>query len=139
MPTWGEILQEFQTPSNTPDSIRRKYLIQLAAHTGRDVILYSTKWTDPSGVNPDVISITEEDIQGFMEVVHGLKNPNLDLIIHSPGGSPVATKAIVKYLRKKFTDIRVNARLFRESNCYGETFFFGPYRSSVHFADSYRC
>ncbi len=108
MPTWGEILKEFQTPPNNPDSIRRKYLSALSRHTGRDVILYSTKWTDPAGVNPDVISITEEDIQGFMEVVNGLRSTKLDLIIHSPGGSPAATEAIVKYLRKKFpTDIRI--------------------------------
>ena len=111
MPTWGEILSEFQTPPNTPDSIRRKYLSRLATHTGRDTILYSTKWTDPAGVTPDVISITEEDVQGFMEVVHGLRNANLDLIIHSPGGSPAATEAIVKYLRKKFTNIR-NGKAF---------------------------
>jgi len=107
MPTWGEILTEFQTPPSTPDSIRRKYLGQLAAHTGRDVILYSTKWTNPSDVPPDLLSITEEDIQGFMEVVHGLRNSDLDIILHSPGGSPVATEAIVKYLRKKFSNIRV--------------------------------
>ncbi|MDE2028090.1 MAG: ATP-dependent Clp protease proteolytic subunit, partial [Candidatus Omnitrophica bacterium] len=107
MPTWGEILKEIQTPPENPDSIRRKYLTNLSNHTGRDVILYSTKWTDPAGINPDVISITEEDIQGFMEVVHGLRRTKLDLIIHSPGGSPAATEAIVKYLRKKFTDIRI--------------------------------
>ncbi len=106
MPTWGELLGEFQPP-NTPDSIRRKYLAKLASHTGRDTILYSTKWTDPANVGPEVISITEEDIQGFMEVVHGLRNEKLDLILHSPGGSPVATEAIVKYLRKKFSHIRV--------------------------------
>jgi len=106
MPTWGEILKEFDSPSKA-DSVRRKYLSLLAQHTGRDTILYSTKWTDPTGINPDVISITEEDIQGFMEVIHGLRNTDLDLIIHSPGGSPVATEAIVKYLRKKFSNIRV--------------------------------
>jgi len=107
MPTWGEIIKEFQTPPNTPDTVRRKYLTNLTNHTGRDVILYSTKWTDPAGTSPDVISITEEDIQGFMEVVNGLRRTQLDLIIHSPGGSPAATEAIVKYLRKKFTDIRI--------------------------------
>src|SRR3989338_1775509 len=107
MPTWGEILKEFQTPPNTPDSIRRNYLLKLARHTGRNTILYSTKWTDPTGVNPDTISITEEDVQGFMEVVHGLKGTDLDIVLHSPGGSPVATEAIVKYLRKKFSSIRI--------------------------------
>ncbi len=42
-----------------------------------------------------------------MEVIHGLKGPNLDLIVHSPGGSPEATEALVSYLRTKFNDIRV--------------------------------
>jgi hypothetical protein len=42
-----------------------------------------------------------------MEVIHGLAGPNLDLIIHSPGGSPEAAEAIVTYLRSKFAHIRV--------------------------------
>lgn len=42
-----------------------------------------------------------------MEVIHGLKGPNLDLIIHSPGGSPGAAEALVHYLRSKFDNIRV--------------------------------
>jgi hypothetical protein len=54
-----------------------------------------------------LISISEEDIQGFMEVVHGLDGDKLDLILHSPGGSLEATEAIVLYLRAHFSDIRV--------------------------------
>ncbi len=42
-----------------------------------------------------------------MEVSHGLKNQNLDLILHSPGGSPEAAEAIVSYLRSRFSNIRV--------------------------------
>jgi hypothetical protein len=42
-----------------------------------------------------------------MEVVHGLRGDDLDLIIHSPGGSAEATEAVVAYLRQKFTRIRV--------------------------------
>ena len=42
-----------------------------------------------------------------MEVFHGLRGPNLDLVLHSPGGSPEATEAIVKYIRSKFKHIRV--------------------------------
>lgn len=106
MPTWGEVLKEFDSPEKA-DSVRRKYLSLLAQHTGRDTILYSTKWTDPSNIPPDTVSITEEDIQGFMEVVHGLRQNNLDIVLHSPGGSLVATEAVVKYLRKKFDDIRI--------------------------------
>ena len=42
-----------------------------------------------------------------METVHCLKGKKLDLILHSPGGSAEAAEAIILYLRKKFTDIRV--------------------------------
>ena len=30
MPTWGQILTEFNTPPNNPDSVRRNYLSRLA-------------------------------------------------------------------------------------------------------------
>ena len=107
MPTWGQVLREIKGSPGKGDSVRRGYIQRLAAHTKRDVILYATAWTRPSDYSPELVSITEEDIQGFMEVVNGLRNPNLDLVLHSPGGSPVAAEAIVKYLRKKFSDIRV--------------------------------
>jgi hypothetical protein len=42
-----------------------------------------------------------------MEVIYGLTGPNLDLILHSPGGSAEAAEALVSYLRSKFSDIRV--------------------------------
>jgi ClpP class serine protease len=42
-----------------------------------------------------------------MGVFYELKGKDLDLIVHSPGGSPEATEAIVTYLRSKFNDIRV--------------------------------
>ena len=42
-----------------------------------------------------------------MEVSNGIVGPSLDLILHSPGGSPQATEAIVSYLRSRFSNIRV--------------------------------
>lgn len=115
MPTWGELLIELtklqtQTPPHPApfDFLRRKYLTQLYKKTGRNVILYASAWTQAGKkVDPNLLSINEEDLQAIMEVVHGLKGPDLDLIIHSPGGSPTATEAIVIYLRTKFKNIRV--------------------------------
>lgn len=115
MPSWGELLDELQEEekrSGRPpfDAVRRKYLVSTFEKTKRNTILYASMWTQshPSGrVNPELISITEEDVQGLMEVIHGLKGSELDLIIHSPGGSIEATEAIVSYLRSKFNDIRV--------------------------------
>lgn len=42
-----------------------------------------------------------------MEVVHGLDGTDLDLVLHSPGGSPEAAEAVVSYLRSRFSHIRV--------------------------------
>jgi hypothetical protein len=87
--------------------VRRKYLVAAHQHTGRNVILYASKWTQGEAASPETVSINEEDLQGLMEVVHGLHGDELDLILHSPGGSPVAAEALVMYLRSKFSHIRV--------------------------------
>lgn len=114
MPTWGEILAEIhasaQARGGQPDfdGIRRAYLQRLHLYTGRPTILYATDWL--AGSTP-LSSITLEDMQAMMEVCRGLQGPDLDLIIHSPGGSAEATASIVKYLRKKFDRIRVHVPL----------------------------
>ena len=113
MPIWSEILTEIQNTakSNQPpnyDRIRRKYLSKLSTHTGRDTILYASAWLQKEDLAPTSrVSISDGDIQGFMEVCHGLKTRNLDLILHSPGGSATTAEAVVEYLRSRFDSIRV--------------------------------
>lgn len=112
MPTWSEILNEvseLQTKKDPHpfDVVRRKYLAALSQYTRRDTILYATRWIQPGVHNGEVEAITNEDIEGLMEVVHGLTSKKLDVILHSPGGSAEATEAIVSYLRNKFEDIRI--------------------------------
>jgi len=112
MPTWGQILLELQEEQRKTkqlpfDSVRRRYLVALHEHTKRNTILYASKWTQPGAAKPELITITDEDVQGLMEVIFELKTPELDLVLHSPGGSPEATEAVVTYLRSKFNDIRV--------------------------------
>ena len=51
--------------------------------------------------------IVDEDIQALMEVTEDLHSSSVDLILHSPGGSPEVAEAIVAYLRSRFRDIRV--------------------------------
>lgn len=113
MPTWSGILQELHDScaGGAPpdfDGIRRKYLVLAHEHTARNVILYATKWTQAGPpLDERLISIVDEDLQGIMEVVHGLTGPGLDLILHSPGGSLAAAESLVTYLRSKFEHIRV--------------------------------
>lgn len=111
MPSWGEILKELQatSPQNNGrpdfDSVRRKYISALHQQTNRPLILYYTDWI--SGRGGADTSINLQDMQGMMEVCRGLPGPSLDIVLHSPGGSAEAVASIVRYLRTKFTDIRV--------------------------------
>lgn len=112
MPTWGELLTQIaalqaQGNVNALDIVRRDALSDLSNYTGRNVILYASAHLQKQGVPPELLSITNEDIEGFMEVMHGLSGDKLDIIIHSPGGRVEATEAIVKYVRGKFSDIRM--------------------------------
>lgn len=118
MPTWGEILTEINqtaqllqaqsaSPSLSFDIVRRKYLGLVAAHTHRPTIIYATAWLSNPNAPAPFVSVADEDMLGFMETIHGLPGPNLDLILHSPGGSGSAAEQIVKYLRTKFDHIRI--------------------------------
>ena len=112
MPTWSGILAELleTTGGDRPpdfDGVRRKYLSALHAHTGRQTILYASGWLQEGGAPPSMTSIHEEDILALMEVTAAMPGGDLDLILHSPGGSVEAAESIVSYLRSRFSHIRV--------------------------------
>jgi len=112
MPSWDQVLEELGKTADAKgkldcDRVRRKYLSSVANTTGRCTILYASKFTSPSAVNPAILMVSDEDIQGLMTVIHGLPGTKLDLILHSPGGSLSAVESFVYYLRSKFDHIRV--------------------------------
>lgn len=107
MAGWNDVLKEIQETQSTYDYIRRKYLKELSDYTGRNVIAYYSGWITHQ--NAQNIDIGDSDMTGFMNCVQGLDcSKGLDLILHTPGGSPAAAEGIVTYLRNKFNyDIRV--------------------------------
>lgn len=123
MPSWGEVGIEIGTKiaetggtgigadgKSVIDAVRHKYIARISELTGRPTVLYATRWTvtgTPYAVSPDVLSIVYEDIHGFMETLHGVASEELNIILHSPGGSPTAAAAIVNYVRSKFKDVSV--------------------------------
>ncbi|MGW5254168.1 SDH family Clp fold serine proteinase [Streptomyces sp. NPDC004012] len=113
MPGWGEIIREIgESAANNGgnpdfDLVRRKYLAQLYEHTGRNTVLYATDFLGGGQASPANTSITLLDMQGLMECFRGLPGPNLDLILHSPGGSPEAANSLVHYMRSKYPSVRV--------------------------------
>lgn len=111
MPNLTDIHNQIAKNKNTAqDIIRRRYIASLQRHTGRDTIVYASAYACGSGkdaASPTDLSISTQDIQGFMAAIHGLKGDELDLILHSPGGSLEAAEQIVNYLRSKYSHIRV--------------------------------
>jgi len=121
VPTWGELLKELkglqETHTADPkafgdqspyDVLRRRYLKALSERTGRATIVYATAWLEPKqGTSGADVSIGLGDMQGFMEAVSNVEERELDLILHSPGGTAEAAEAIVEYLRTRFDHIRV--------------------------------
>ena len=106
MAGWDEILKEITDAVMPIDAIRRKYLKNLHEITKRNVIAYYSAFLSYSGQQLD---IRDDDMNGFMTAVHKLDcKKGLDLILHTPGGSPGAAEGIISYLRTKFNnDIRI--------------------------------
>lgn len=108
MPTRGEIQEDIiRRKSVSQDDVRRQYVRQLADYTNRDTIIYASAFTQKAPeVPPVALSLTLDDLQGFMASLHNLKGDALDLILHSPGGSMEAADQLVQYLRAKYRRIR---------------------------------
>ncbi len=108
MPTRIDIQNEMaQASSGAYDAIRRGYLKKLSEKTGRPTILYAAGFGLPKFAHvQSALSISAQDMQAFMAACVDTQGPNLDLILHSPGGSPEAAEQVVNYLRARFTHIR---------------------------------
>lgn len=110
MPGWDSVLREIGLLQSEggPDRVRRKYLKQLHAHTGRNVIAYYSGWLSRPAGTP-LVQVGDDDMNAFMTAVHKLKRERgLDLILHTPGGDIAATEGLVRYLWTMFDkDIRV--------------------------------
>jgi ATP-dependent protease ClpP protease subunit len=109
MPNLNDIQQQvLREKSAAQDVVRQRFLKRLVNYTKRDTILYASAFTSNKGaeVPQAALSVSAEDMQGFMASLHGLRGKQLDLILHSPGGSMEAADQIVQYLRSKYEHIR---------------------------------
>ena len=111
MPGWSEIMDSVQSKKEQTAPVflleeSKKYIKDLSAITGRNIIVYYSGWLKS---NVAEVSINENDKNALMNAVCGLKDKSkgLDLILHTPGGDIAATEGIVNYLKSVFgNDIR---------------------------------
>ncbi|MBR6593127.1 MAG: hypothetical protein IKK81_10995 [Prevotella sp.] len=106
MPSWSNILNQVQSLSNEGtelNRIRGEYLSKISSITGRNVISYYSCWLKTPGAPNS--SVNDQDMNAFMNAVHGLdKSKGLDLILHTPGGDLAATESLINYLRTIFSN-----------------------------------
>lgn len=97
MPYRHDIQVEIQS---SLDKVRRRYLSEVSRLSKRDTVLMAGNCNHNAG------AINESDLQGWMAALQGLKDENLDVILHTPGGSSEFTEQIVSYIRSKYKSIR---------------------------------
>ena len=82
-----EILAEVEKKTPAPfDVVRRRHMARLAKVTGNTVAIYATGFIQHPGAGA-WLSITNEDVHGFMNILHGTdKEKGLDLQSGRVGG-----------------------------------------------------
>lgn len=113
MPTWGEILKQVQQSAEERgplgpdlDGIRLDYINRLRALSGRAVIVYASGWLAKPGFGDSAFTVESDDVHALMECCHDVDERELDLVLHSPGGSAEAAEQMLNYLRTQFDHIR---------------------------------
>lgn len=101
---WHTLLQEIQEQPETPVDLyglRRACYSEIEAARKRPLLVYAVKFPDAHPAAP--ISIDQTDVDGFTDLINAAPtSDDVDVLLHSPGGSPEATERIVSLLRSRF-------------------------------------
>ena len=112
--SWQDIQQEIKAGMGPGglvgdfDGVRRSKYKLVSKITKRPLLVYATAFHNPikaRTVTP-FLNIDLSDKDGFYEITRSVKSSEVDIFLHSPGGSAEATESIVKMLRSRFKTIR---------------------------------
>jgi hypothetical protein len=83
---------------------RLESIKKIEEYTKHPLIVYAAN-TRRGGFNvPNTID--DSDITGFSDLIEGIESKEMDIFLHSPGGSAESTERIVNLLRENFSHIR---------------------------------
>ena len=111
--TWDSVRLEIAATQGHDDAspfdvVRRAKISAVEEITGIPLVIYAVDFTDEgrAAQHGSVIQIELSDKTGFMQALSDIPDGPLDVLVHSPGGSPSATESIVHLLRARFSPIR---------------------------------
>ena len=113
MPSWNDLLDQFDEAQKHPDEWLRGTLVDMLLSVstrrgGRNVAIYGSAFLQKPQAPPQNLQLSHEDINGFMSTIYEMDySKGLALILHTPGGVTNAAETIVNYLRSKFSDFEV--------------------------------
>lgn len=90
------------------DGVRRAKYELVKETLGRPLLVYATAFHAPhkAQIAAPFLTIDISDKDGFYEIMRNVDSEEVDIFLHSPGGSAEATESIVKILRSKFKKVR---------------------------------
>ncbi len=113
MGTWDSVRREVEelTKSGNKaavDLVRRDKITQVEKLTGRPLVIYASDFTDDDkaarvGAG---LAINLDDKTGFKQALCDIPPGPLDILLHSPGGSPTATESLVHLVRSSYGPVR---------------------------------
>lgn len=111
--TWSRILDELKAEQEHPGPrapwarVLTRKIQRIVGLTNRPLLIYASACTTSGKhYSPAHLQIDASDKIGFTDVLERLEGPNLDIIIHSPGGFAEAAETIVEEIRRKFSHVR---------------------------------
>ena len=76
--------------------------------TNRPLIIYASDFTDDEKATRigSGLAIDLNDKTGFTQALSDIPSGPLDILLHSPGGSPTATESLVHLVRSSYGPVR---------------------------------
>jgi hypothetical protein len=113
MGTWDSVRLEIKNlrdrgEKGANDLVRRDKINKVEELTKRPLVIYASNFTDDEKAARFRAGLTIDlnDKTGFAQALSDIPSGPLDILLHSPGGSPTATESLVHLIRKSYNPVR---------------------------------
>jgi hypothetical protein len=105
---WHKFINELRESNAEVNlyNIRSQIYREIEEVRKRPLFVYATQFLDPPNQTRH-LNINLTDVDGFTDLIYSVPEnyEKIDILLHSPGGSPDATERIVNLIRKRFNNV----------------------------------